>query len=649
MRTSLVPLLLLALASCGAPEEQVEPSWQDHDLATVEQGLGVGAVGGCSTGAVAGLTKQLIAELNCIQAGTMVDFRKPNISIGSTVNPFLAPNAATALQSAVNASGTSINIISAYRSVAQQYLLYKWWKQNICGVPLAALPGKSNHQSGRAVDVSSYSSWISRLQSKSWTWLGSSDPAHFDYLSAPNFGSRSVLAFQKLWNKNRTNKLVEDGSWGPASESAMAQSPAEGFPVSGCAPTPPPVTTGTLKGKIFALNPANPADTSKVLSGATVKVGGKTLTTDGAGLYTTTLNTGAYTISATAGGYQTATLSRSVTAGQTVWGSIGLATVGVPDTQAPDVAVDAPLDGSSTDLADVVFEGSASDAQGTLSSFTVSLNGGAAQTVTLAQGAFAHALKLAPGKNVVVFSAKDPAGNVGRATVEVTFRAGIEGYVTAEGEAATPIEGAQLSLVDASGATVATGVSAADGSYAFELAKVPATFTLRVSATGYAAYEAEVAVTDSSRLVFGVALIPGDGSPAVKLLAPLSGEVVAAESVRVTGVVSGFTPERVEVNQVRVDLDASGHFELEVPLLEGENSVQAIAVRADGMVVRDSVTVSRVSIDALVNQQRQVEGSCSAAPGAPFLLLALAALRRRARAQSQQANGIVDPQCGTTE
>src|SRR6185369_16436529 len=103
----------------------------------------------------------------------------------------------------------------------------------------------------------------------------------------------------------------------------------------------------------------------------------------------------------------------------------------------------------------------------------------------------------------------------------VTFRAGIEGFVTAEGEAATPIASAQLSLVDAAGTTVATAVSAADGSYAFELAHVPAAYTLRVSAEGYAAYEAEVQAADDARLVWGVALVPGDGSPAVKLLAPV--------------------------------------------------------------------------------------------------------------------------------
>lgn len=233
----------------------------------------------------------------------------------------------------------------------------------------------------------------------------------------------------------------------------------------------------------------------------------------------------------------------------------------------------------------------------------------------------------------MVFTAKDPAGNTGTATANVTFRAGIEGYVTAEGEAATPIAGAQVTLVSAAGAAVATAVSGADGAYAIDLSQVPATFTLRVSAPGYAAYEAEVAVTADARLVWSAALIAGDGTPAVRLLSPVNGEVVVGETVRVTGVVSGFKAERIEVNQQRTTADAAGHFEVEVPVAIGENALQALAARADGMVVRDQLTVTRVDVDTLVNDRRVVTGSCAAAPGAPLFLLGLWLLalgRRRA-------------------
>lgn len=34
---------------------------------------------------------------------------------------------------------------SAWRSSAQQYLLYSWYTKGICGIKLAAKPGTSNH------------------------------------------------------------------------------------------------------------------------------------------------------------------------------------------------------------------------------------------------------------------------------------------------------------------------------------------------------------------------------------------------------------------------------------------------------------------------------------------------------------------------
>ena len=46
-----------------------------------------------------------------------------------------------------------MSINSAFRTVAQQYLLYAWYKQGRCGIGLAATPGNSNHEQGLAVDI----------------------------------------------------------------------------------------------------------------------------------------------------------------------------------------------------------------------------------------------------------------------------------------------------------------------------------------------------------------------------------------------------------------------------------------------------------------------------------------------------------------
>ena len=38
----------------------------------------------------------------------------------------------------------------------------------ICGIGLAAVPGTSNHEGGRAVDTSYYSYWLNTLASYGW-------------------------------------------------------------------------------------------------------------------------------------------------------------------------------------------------------------------------------------------------------------------------------------------------------------------------------------------------------------------------------------------------------------------------------------------------------------------------------------------------
>ena len=81
-----------------APEE---PSWEEGQIGEVYEGLSVGGAGGCSTFVVDGLSKQLIAEQNCIRANALVSFAgKKGISIGRNVYPYLEPKAATGLEAA---------------------------------------------------------------------------------------------------------------------------------------------------------------------------------------------------------------------------------------------------------------------------------------------------------------------------------------------------------------------------------------------------------------------------------------------------------------------------------------------------------------------------------------------------------------------
>jgi hypothetical protein len=96
--------------------------------------------------------------------------------------------------------------------------------------PVAA-PGKSNHQSGLALDINDRPGWEPFLKPHGWQPLAG-DPPHVDYqgAGARDLRKATIQAFQKLWNKNHPNeKIKDDGLWGPKTESCLNRSPAMGF------------------------------------------------------------------------------------------------------------------------------------------------------------------------------------------------------------------------------------------------------------------------------------------------------------------------------------------------------------------------------------------------------------------------------------
>ncbi|MGE0324435.1 MAG: M15 family metallopeptidase [Polyangiaceae bacterium] len=192
------------------------------------------ARGQCSTSGLEGISEQLAEAQMCIRPDAFVKFAPhAGVSLSSSkIHPYLQASARDALWSA--ASKLNITINSAFRTLADQYVLYY---SGGCG--LAAKPGKSNHQSGRAIDVQNYSAAKSALQSAGCTWLGSSDPVHFD---CPGSDGRAdaILAFQHLWNVNHPEDIIdEDGAYGPQTETRLAKSPAGGFAKGACDPEPP--------------------------------------------------------------------------------------------------------------------------------------------------------------------------------------------------------------------------------------------------------------------------------------------------------------------------------------------------------------------------------------------------------------------------
>ncbi len=231
-----LPLLCSLLACTGeigdldyhGEMEDVEPG----SINNTNKKVGDYERSGCSTAHIAPLSRQIAEEMLCASPGVLVELQEGNgLSFrSSAVLPFME---ATAGQHLRNAAATRpIQLNSGFRTVVQQYLLRRWWQLGRCGIPAAAKPGRSNHESGRAIDVANRSAVRSTLRNNSWTDPLPGDPVHFEHLSSPDLRGLDVHAFQRLWNRNNPNdKIDEDGNYGSATAARIRASPAAGFPV----------------------------------------------------------------------------------------------------------------------------------------------------------------------------------------------------------------------------------------------------------------------------------------------------------------------------------------------------------------------------------------------------------------------------------
>lgn len=205
------------------------------------------AIESCTTASVDGLSRQIIAQARCIKPNAFVPLpSRPNLVIASQVFPYLELEARDRLLKALDAKPkVKMTINSALRTVAQQYLVWRWSATKRCGVPLATPPGESNHEIGIALDIAEAGTWRPALEAQQFKWLGASDRVHFDYKGGaanrtPGIAT-DVLAFQKLWNRNHPNdKINEDGRYSPAVEQRLRQAPPDGFEIGpSCAKSAP--------------------------------------------------------------------------------------------------------------------------------------------------------------------------------------------------------------------------------------------------------------------------------------------------------------------------------------------------------------------------------------------------------------------------
>lgn len=208
--------------------------WQENEKLKLEPLL-VKNVRSCSTAIVRGLDTQILDEMNSMRPGILVPFDDLNVSLGNAVWPYLQAPAKRMLARAIQAAGQKMTISSAYRTIAQQQILYNHYiNGRRCGIQLASQPPNSNHQSGLALDTPFYNFWRSYLPRYSWRWLGARDVVHFDYqgFGRRRINSLAVQAFQRIWNRyNPNDRIKEDGKWGAQTRMRLDNSPVGGFDI----------------------------------------------------------------------------------------------------------------------------------------------------------------------------------------------------------------------------------------------------------------------------------------------------------------------------------------------------------------------------------------------------------------------------------
>jgi N-acetylmuramoyl-L-alanine amidase len=187
----------------------------------------------CNTGLAQGLSIQLIAKLNrMVKTPLLVKIDHPRLDTSSSsVNAYLQPSAAANLIQAAKSRGKKLVINSCLRTTVQQHIIRRQFENGLCGITAAALPGRSNHERGAAVDIQDPEDWQDCLEAHSWSKLGNWDNIHYDYWDArKDIASLQISAFQMLWNQyNPNNPIAVDGTYGAITAAKIDLSPVDGW------------------------------------------------------------------------------------------------------------------------------------------------------------------------------------------------------------------------------------------------------------------------------------------------------------------------------------------------------------------------------------------------------------------------------------
>lgn len=180
-----------------------------------------------NTKGIAGISWQLCEE--AVGMGFLVQIKSPKIQIDSDslVHLYLHPSAEPQIDCLLDRIKSPLIVSSAYRTLAQQYIL----KRNL--LTMVAPVGRSDHGSGKSLDIVNYDAHKSSLVACGWIQsYGSRDAVHWD-AKAPDNRRNTILAYQRLWNKNYPNQEIEeDGSVGSQVLWALSHTPCNGFPIA---------------------------------------------------------------------------------------------------------------------------------------------------------------------------------------------------------------------------------------------------------------------------------------------------------------------------------------------------------------------------------------------------------------------------------
>ena len=211
-------------------------------MPTVKQFAISSSQNGCSTAGLRELNNQIVERLlNAVNTEDETNLVScsdiPLLHVvGNSTIPLLQPAARKSLEQVIELKNRRLNLIHAYRTIAQQFVLREWRLAGRCHITAARKPGTSDHERGIAIDIDDSDFWKSTLQQHGWAWAGPGDRGHFSYTGIginPEVITESVRAFQGLWNRNNPNDLIdEDGIFGDIQTGPrLLLSPIEGFPI----------------------------------------------------------------------------------------------------------------------------------------------------------------------------------------------------------------------------------------------------------------------------------------------------------------------------------------------------------------------------------------------------------------------------------